>query len=206
MSHRYKCILLFGSPGSGKGTQGKILGEIPGFFHLACGDVFRSLDLTSSLGKKFMTHSSKGELVPDELTVEMWQNNMKAQVSLSIFKPAQDLLVLDGIPRTVSQAKALKDHLDVLAVLHLVCPDEAEMVRRMRRRALKENRLDDADEKVIHHRFEVYRKETEPVLSYYPKDIIHNVSAIASPSMVLMSVLDLVAPIQDHHFRNPLNQ
>ena len=204
MSHRYKCILLFGSPGSGKGTQGKILGEIPGFFHLACGDVFRSLDLTSSLGKKFMSHSSKGELVPDELTVEMWQNNMKAQVSLSIFKPTQDLLVLDGIPRTVSQAKALKDHLDVLAVLHLVCPDEAEMVRRMRRRALKENRLDDADEKVIHHRFEVYRKETEPVLSYYPKNIIHIVSAIASPSMVLMSVLDIVAPIQDHHFRNPL--
>ncbi len=204
MSHRYKCILLFGSPGSGKGTQGKILGEIPGFFHLACGDVFRSLDLTSALGKQFMSHSSKGELVPDELTVEMWQNNMKAQVSLSIFKPAQDLLVLDGIPRTVSQAKALKDHLDVLAVLHLVCPDEAEMVRRMRRRALKENRLDDADEKVIHHRFEVYRKETEPVLSYYPKDIIHNVPAIASPSMVLMSVLDIVAPIQDHHFRNPL--
>ena len=204
MSHRYKCILLFGSPGSGKGTQGKILGEIPGFFHLACGDVFRSLDLTSSLGKKFMSHSSKGELVPDELTVEMWQNNMKAQVSLSIFKPAQDLLVLDGIPRTVSQAKALKDHLDVLAVLHLVCPDEAEMVRRMRRRALKENRLDDADEKVIHHRFEVYRKETEPVLSYYPKGIIHEISAIASPSMVLMSVLDTVAPIQDHHFRNPL--
>ncbi|MEI6271677.1 MAG: nucleoside monophosphate kinase, partial [Chloroflexota bacterium] len=182
----------------------KILGEIPGFFHLACGDVFRSLDLTSALGKQFMSHSSKGELVPDELTVEMWQNNMKAQVSLSIFKPAQDLLVLDGIPRTVSQAKALKDHLDVLAVLHLVCPDEAEMVRRMRRRALKENRLDDADEKVIHHRFEVYRKETEPVLSYYPKDIIHNVPAIASPSMVLMSVLDTVAPIQDHHFRNPL--
>ncbi|RLS27857.1 MAG: nucleoside monophosphate kinase [Planctomycetota bacterium] len=204
MSHRYKCILLFGSPGSGKGTQGKILGEIPGFFHLACGDVFRSLDLTSPLGKKFMTHSSKGELVPDELTVEMWQNNMKAQVSLSIFKPAQDLLVLDGIPRTVSQAKALKDYLDVLAVLHLVCPDEAEMVRRMRRRALKENRLDDADEKVIRHRFEVYRKETEPVLSYYPKEIIHEVSAIASPSMVLMSVLDTVAPIQDHHFRNPL--
>ena len=204
MSPRYKFILLFGAPGSGKGTQGKILGQIPGYFHLACGDVFRSLDLTSSLGKKFLAHSSKGELVPDELTVEMWQNNMKAQVSLSIFKPTQDLLVLDGIPRTVSQAEALKNHLDVLAVLHLLCPEEKEMIRRMRRRALKENRLDDADEKVIHHRFEVYRKETAPILSYYPKDIIHEVSAIASPSMVLMSVLDIVAPIQDHHFRNPL--
>jgi adenylate kinase len=204
MSHRYKCILLFGAPGSGKGTQGKILGHIPGFFHLACGDVFRSLDLSSPLGKKFLAHSSKGELVPDELTVEMWQQNMKAQVALSFFKPTQDLLVLDGIPRTVSQAKALKEYLDVLAVLHLVCPDQEEMVRRMRRRAMKENRLDDADEKVIKHRFEVYRKETEPILSYYPSSIIHEVPATKSPSMVLMSVLDLVAPIQDHHFRNPL--
>ncbi|MCE9619375.1 MAG: nucleoside monophosphate kinase [Planctomycetes bacterium] len=204
MSHRYKCILLFGAPGSGKGTQGKILGHVPGFFHLACGDVFRSLDLSSPLGKKFLAHSSKGELVPDELTVEMWQQNMKAQVALSFFKPAADLLVLDGIPRTVSQAKALKDYLDVLAVLHLVCPDQAEMVRRMRRRAMKENRLDDADEKVIQHRFDVYRKETEPVLSFYPKNIIHEVNATSSPSIVLMSVLDLVAPIQDHHFRNPL--
>ena len=101
-------------------------------------------------------------------------------------------------------AKALKDYIDVLAVLHLICPDQKEMVRRMRRRALKENRLDDADEKVIHHRFDVYRKETEPVLSYYPADIIHEVPATESPSMVLMSVLDLVAPIQDHHFKNPL--
>jgi adenylate kinase len=75
-----------------------------------------------------MTHSSKGELVPDELTVEMWQNNMKAQVSLSIFKPAQDLLVLDGIPRTVSQAKALKDHLDVLATDG--APTLCELLRR----------------------------------------------------------------------------
>ena len=58
MSDRYKCILLVGAPGAGKGTQGKILGSIPGFYHLACGDVFRSLDLTSSLGKKFMEYSS----------------------------------------------------------------------------------------------------------------------------------------------------
>ncbi|RLS46537.1 MAG: nucleoside monophosphate kinase, partial [Planctomycetota bacterium] len=51
---RYKTILLFGAPGVGKGTQGKILGHIPGFYHLACGDVFRSLDMTSDLGKKFL--------------------------------------------------------------------------------------------------------------------------------------------------------
>ena len=54
MSDRYKTILLFGAPGAGKGTQGKILGQIPGFYHLACGDVFRSLDTTSDLGRKFL--------------------------------------------------------------------------------------------------------------------------------------------------------
>jgi adenylate kinase len=205
MADRYKCILLVGAPGAGKGTQGKILGHIPGFYHLACGDVFRSLDLTSPLGKKFMEYSSRGELVPDELTVEMWQQNMHAQTVLSLYKPAQDLLLLDGIPRTIAQAKALEKYLDVLLVLHLICPDEDEMVRRMRRRALKENRLDDADEKVIRRRFEVYRRETAPILSHYPASIIKEVPATGSPAMVLMKVLDIVAPLQDHHFRNPLN-
>ena len=104
-----------------------------------------------------------------------------------------------------SAVKALEKYLDVLLVLHLICPDEDEMVRRMRRRALKENRIDDADEKVIRRRFEVYRRETAPILNYYPANIIKEVPATGSPAMVLMSVLDVVAPLQDHHFRNPLN-
>ena len=70
---KFKTILLFGTPGAGKGTQGKILGKVPGFFHLACGDVFRSLDMGSDLGKQFIAYSSRGELVPDELTIELWR-------------------------------------------------------------------------------------------------------------------------------------
>ena len=204
-TRRYKTILLFGAPGAGKGTQGKILGKVPGFYHLACGDVFRSLDMASDLGKKFMEYSSRGELVPDELTIEMWRQNMHAQTVLSIYKPNVDLLVLDGIPRNVNQAKHLEQYLEVLTVLHLVCPDIEAMVTRMRRRALKENRIDDADEKVIRRRFEVYRRETAPILNHYPKSIIREVPATGSPAMVLMKVLDIVAPLQDHHFRNPLN-
>ncbi|MEY5032826.1 MAG: adenylate kinase, partial [Planctomycetota bacterium] len=107
-TRRYKTILLFGAPGAGKGTQGKILGKVPGFYHLACGDVFRSLDMASDLGRKFMEYSSRGELVPDELTIEMWRQNMHAQTVLSIYKPNVDLLVLDGIPRNVNQAKHLE--------------------------------------------------------------------------------------------------
>ena len=149
MQDRYQTILLFGAPGAGKGTQGKILGLVPGFFHLACGDVFRSLDVNSTLGKEFLEYSSRGELVPDNLTIEMWRQNAHAQTTLSLFKPQSDLLILDGIPRNQPQAEAMDEHLDVLLVVHLVCPDLDEMVRRMKRRAVKENRLDDADEEVI---------------------------------------------------------
>ena len=178
---------------------------MPGFFHLACGDVFRSLDMASELGRKFMAYSSRGELVPDELTIEMWNQNMHAQTVLSIYKPAVDLLVLDGIPRNVTQARELENHLEVLAVLHLVCPDIEAMVTRMRRRALKENRIDDADEKVIRKRFEVYERETRPVLACYPNEIIYEVNAMGSPAEVLQHVLEVIVPIQNEHFRNPLS-
>ena len=204
MPNRYKTVLLFGAPGAGKGTQGKILGQIPGFFHLACGDVFRSLDTTSDLGAQFLDFSSRGELVPDELTIEMWRQNMHAQTVLSLFKPKVDLLVLDGIPRSLGQAEALAPYLDVLSVIHLVCPDLDAMVQRMKKRAIKENRLDDADERVIRRRFEVYDRETSPVLDYYFADLVTEVSAMGSPAEVLEHVLEAVVPVQNKHFHNPL--
>ena len=206
MSSRYKSILLFGGPGAGKGTQGKILGRIPGFYHLACGDVFRSLDTNSDLGKEFLKYSSRGELVPDSVTIEMWRQNVHAQTVLSIYKPQADLLVLDGIPRNVAQAKQMEQYLEVLLVIHLVCADVDAMVMRMKRRALKENRLDDADEKVIRHRFDVYDEETKPVLDFYDSQIIREIDAIGSPADVLQNVLNVVVPIQNEHFRNPLGK
>ncbi len=204
MSSKFRTALLFGAPGVGKGTQGKILGCIPGFFHLSCGEVFRTLDHASPLGKTFMEFSSKGELVPDDVTIQMWHENLKARTILSDYKPKADLLVLDGIPRSVSQAKLLAEHIEVLAVIHLTCKDKEEMIRRLRRRAFKENRVDDAREDVIRKRWDVYEKETFPVLDHYPKKLIRHIDAIGSPAVVLMHVLDLLAPVQEKHFQNSL--
>lgn len=198
---RYKTILLIGAPGAGKGTQGKILGTIPGFYHCACGDVFRSIDITSKLGKAFYEHSSRGELVPDEITVQIWAETIHAHTVLSQYKPRKDLLILDGIPRTVSQAQIMDKHIEVLKVIYLSCSDEEKMFERLRRRAIKENRMDDADEKVIRRRWAVYEKETRPVLAHYAKNLIVNVDSIGSPSRVLRDILDVVVPIQDAHFK-----
>lgn len=204
MAEKFRTALLFGAPGVGKGTQGKIIGSIPGFFHLSCGEVFRTLDTSSPLGRTFMEYSSKGLLVPDDVTIKMWHENLRAQTILSIYKPGVDLLVLDGIPRSVAQAKLLADHIEVLAVVHLTCKDKEEMIRRLRRRALKDNRADDAREDVIRKRWEVYEKETYPVLNHYPRHLIHEVDAIGSPAVVLMHVLDILAPVQERHFQNTM--
>src|SRR5580698_3041378 len=96
---KYRTVRLFGAPGAGKGTQGKILGSIPNFFHCACGDVFRSLSVSSPLGRTFVEYTSRGELVPDEPTVDLWGQFIENSVNSGRFNPQQDTLVLDGIPR-----------------------------------------------------------------------------------------------------------
>jgi len=205
MSDRYQTVLLFGAPGAGKGTQGKILGQIPGFYHLSTGEIFRNLDIHSELGRIFYQYSSKGELVPDDLTVRLWSQNVHAQTVLSLYKPKADLLILDGIPRNVPQARLMHKYINVLKILHLVCPDKEEMIKRLRRRALKENRVDDAREEVIRRRWDVYERETFPVLECYPKESIVNIDAVGSPASVLQKVLAALTPVQDTHFNNPLH-
>lgn len=197
---KYKTVLLFGAPGSGKGTQGAILARIPGFYHCACGDVFRNIDINSELGKRFYEYSSRGDLVPDELTVKMWAEAIRARTILGDYKPHDDLLILDGIPRTAEQANLMDEHIKVHKVIHLYCDDENEMITRLRRRALKENRYDDADEKVIRKRWQVYEKETRPVLDHYDDSLIERVDSIGSPGQILHDILDYVVPIQDAHF------
>ncbi len=184
---------MFGAPGSGKGTQGQVLGAIPRFFHLACGDVFRGLNTRTPLGQEFLKYSSKGELVPDSLTVQLWQEHIQNNVDGGNFKPDIDLLVLDGIPRNVEQAGLMTEHIEVIKLYHLSCPNREELAHRIRKRALKDNRLDDASEEVIARRFETYAEETKPVLEYY-SSVVTDIDASLSPADVLHDILtDIIA-------------
>jgi adenylate kinase len=188
----YRTYLLFGAPGSGKGTQGKALGSVPRFFHCACGDVFRSMDTRTKVGQAFIYYSSRGELVPDEISIELWKESITSAVDANRFKPELDVLVLDGIPRNLEQARLMGSLIEVIKVFHLSCPDRAKLVERLRKRAIKENRLDDANETVIRKRLETYETETKPILDCYGPELIHTIDATPSPARVLWEILGLI--------------
>src|SRR6185437_868305 len=132
---RYNTYILFGAPGSGKGTQGKTLGTIPRYYHCACGDVFRSIDTRTKVGKAFLEFSSKGQLVPDDITVELWREAIEAAVDTHKFKRDIDTLVLDDIHQNIGQAKIIEEMIDGKKVFHLPCPSRETLVRRLEKRA-----------------------------------------------------------------------
>lgn len=189
---KYRTYLIFGAPGAGKGTQGKILGTIPRFFHCACGDVFRSLDTRTAVGQAFLEYSSRGQLVPDEITVKLWMARIGDMVGAHTFKPDIDSLVLDGIPRNVEQAKIMLDLIDVKRVFHLSCPDRDALVARLKKRALKENRFDDANEEVIRRRLATYEAESKPVLEFYGSNLVTTIDATQPPVRVANDILSAI--------------
>lgn len=205
MAQRYRSMLLFGGPGVGKGTQGKLLGAIPGFRHFSTGEMFRGLDRTSELGRLFDQISSRGELVPDELTIKLWAQDVAGQVQSGEYDPRRDLLVLDGVPRSVAQCELMADQIEVLAIVHLSCENKERMFERLRARALKENRSDDAKDDVIRRRWDVYEAETAPVLGFYDNRLVHEVEAEGHPASVLSRVLAVCAPIVEAKFANALS-
>jgi len=186
---KYRSILLFGAPGSGKGTQGKILGTIPDFIHWSSGDVFRSLQPETPLGKTFLDYSSRGQLVPDAPTIQLWRQSMEDLTKTGRLHPERDTLVLDGIPRNVHQAEILQDVLNVTGVFYLCSRDFEGLVARIQRRAMKENRLDDANMEVIRQRLKTYENETLPVLKFYGDGLVHEINADQSPVAVLADIL-----------------
>lgn len=189
---RYRTYLIFGPPGSGKGTHGRALGSIPRFFHMACGDVFRSLDTRTPLGQEFIAYAGKGLLVPDAITLKLWMARIGDEVGAHTFKPDIDALVLDGIPRNAEQARLMTDLIDVRRIFYLDVPDRRELIARMRKRALKENRFDDANEDVIRRRLATFDEESKPLLAFYGESVISRIDATQEPAKVLCDILCVI--------------
>jgi adenylate kinase len=192
---KYRTILLFGAPGAGKSTQGKILGAIPNFHHFATGDAFRQLSPDTELGRLFLDYSSRGQLVPDEPTIRLCRQHLESAERDGSFVPAADTLLLDGIPRNPSQAQFLQPFVDVRLILYLTCSDMDKMVLRLQRRALRENRLDDADLGVIRRRLEVFGRATRAVLDFYGPEILRTIDAAQSPVQVLLDILRAIVEL-----------
>ena len=174
---KYQAILLFGAPGSGKGTQGQMLGQISGMLHVSTGDLFRALDKNSELGKVFVQYSSKGLLVPDDFTIKLLKNHLDNLVKAGKFDQKHNLVVLDGVPRNVNQANLLDDTIEVKKIVYLETADVDKMVARLKNRAISSGRVDDADEKVIRNRMTVYATETAPVLAQYDPKLCARIEA-----------------------------
>ena len=153
------------------------------------------------MGRKFWEYAARGELVPDEFTIKLWRQYIKGMEMVNQFHPDSEMLVLDGIPRNLEQAQLLQDTIEVVLCVHLHCTDLNKMVERLRRRALRENRFDDASDDVIQKRLIVYEKETRPVLAFYPKDRVVKVEATMSQIRVLSELIKIVVPLKEAHDR-----
>jgi len=194
-SARLPAILLFGMPGSGKGTQGRLLGSMAGLLHVSTGEIFRSLDRSTEDGRTVRDLIDHGNLVPDELAVRIWRNWLDTAISDKRFSPDSEVLVLDGIPRSAAQCRMLDPQIDVLAVVHLSTDDEEPLVRRLLQRADTDGRDDDRSEEIIRHRFEIYGQTTAPVLDFYPPEMTHEINPLGTPIEVKKRILERIIPV-----------
>lgn len=160
-------IILFGPPGAGKGTQSAKIIEKYSLIHIATGDLFRKhLKEGTPLGNLAKDYMSKGNLVPDQVVIDMVDDKIKASDSGAG-------IIFDGFPRTIPQAQALENLLaskgaSIKVLIELVVPED-ELRKRLADRAHKENRPDDAKPEVIENRIVVYKGETAAVADYYKK-------------------------------------
>lgn len=182
-------VLIFGAPGSGKGTVGAKLAATTSLKHISTGDIFRGIAPSSESGKLLASYSSKGLLVPDEATVEIFGRFIEGLVNTNKVNPDKDMLLLDGIPRTVAQVKLIESVVDVKHIFVLDIKDEATIVARLLNRAKIEGRKDDADESVIKNRLKVYKESTAKVLGKYNKKIVSHIVGDNTPDEVFCDVL-----------------
>jgi adenylate kinase len=195
-NHKYRSILLFGMPGSGKGTQGAVLGQLPSLVHISMGDIFRKIPRTGKFGREIETYTSQGLMVPDDLTVRIFERHLMILEMQELLVPELHTLILDGLPRSYAQAERLDSILDVIQIFHLKIVDTVLAAERLRARALRENRLDDMSDDVIHRRLQTYYDETFKTLSFFPSDIIFDVDAGRRAIDVLCDIVNRLAAIK----------
>lgn len=185
-------LVLFGKPGAGKGTQANFLKEQYQLKHISTGDVFRyNIKNETALGTLAKSYMDKGELVPDEVTIDMLRDEVEKNPDAKGF-------IFDGFPRTEAQAKALdalmaSKGMEIDATIALEAHDDV-LVERLLERGKVSGRPDDQDEDKIRIRFEEYREKTEPLLEYYDhQDKLYRVNGIGNIEEItqrLTSVID----------------
>lgn len=188
-------LILFGPPGSGKGTQAAKLVEQYNLMHISTGDLFRfEMGNDTPLGKEAKSYISKGALVPDSVTIGMLKNKVNANPDVPGF-------IFDGFPRTVAQAEALDEFLatkneKVTALVSMGVADK-ELISRLLERGKTSGRADDSDESIIKNRLNVYKSETTPVFDYYNEKMmarkVDGQGTIAQIFTRLCNVIDEVA-------------
>ncbi len=158
-------LILFGPPGSGKGTQAAKLVALYNLVHISTGDLFRhEMGNNTPLGEQAKAYMAAGQLVPDEVTIGMLRNKVEAH-------PEAQGFIFDGFPRTIPQADALDALLNSMGapIMQLVSldVDEEEIVQRILKRGLESGRADDKNPDIIRHRIIEYREKTAPVFGFY---------------------------------------
>lgn len=160
-------IVLFGKPGAGKGTQAEFLKERYNLTHISTGDVFRyNLKNNTELGEQARRYMDAGDLVPDELTIKMLEDEVEKHPGTAGF-------LFDGFPRTLAQAESLDKFLkskvwNVTATIALDADDEV-LIERLLERGKTSGRIDDQDEEKIRNRYQEYNLKTAPLMEYYSK-------------------------------------
>jgi adenylate kinase len=185
-------LLLLAPPGGGKGTQGVRLRARLGVDHISAGDLLRGeMESGSDAGRRAAASVERGELVPDELILELLEPALLAAARRGGF-------ILDGFPRTVSQAEALealgeRAGIPLQAVVSLAVP-EAELQRRLQARAKIEGRSDDAPD-VIARRLELFATDTRPLLDFYAdRGLLVRIDGDQDPDGITVEILDRVQP------------
>jgi adenylate kinase len=187
-------LILFGPPGSGKGTQADSLAARYGILHISTGDLFRTaIDNKTALGMEAKAYMDKGNLVPDAITIGMLYEAI-------LQNPNAKGVLLDGFPRTIAQAEALdtffaSNHQTVTQLIALQV-DEEELVHRLVARGAHSGRPDDANPSIIRNRLETYKNQTTPVADYYKKQnktqYVNGQGGIKEITQRLFDVIDAV--------------